>query len=91
MENSAENITKDFTENVTENVIVSINDPVKTGLLSTISHQIVIQICREPSSCLSSALHLASLFVFFLIFGSPLGSPFEYIHHAKNIKITNQR
>ncbi|CAD6590685.1 MAG: hypothetical protein ASARMPRED_004967 [Alectoria sarmentosa] len=94
-ENSAENITEDFTENVTknvtENVIVNINGPVKTGLLSTISHQTVIQICREPSSCLSSALYLASLFAFFLAFGSPLGSPLGYIRHAEDMKTTGQR
>ena len=85
-ENSAENITEDFTENVTENVIANINGLVKTGLLSAISHQAVIQICREPPSCLNSALHLASLLAFFLAFDSPL----EHIRHAEDMKATGQ-
>ena len=85
-ENSAKNITKDFTENVTKNVIISINDPIKTNLLSTISHQAVIQICKEPPSYLNSALHLVSLLAFFLAFASPLG----YIRIAEDIKVTGQ-
>ena len=79
---------KNFMKNIIKKIIVNIKDFIKISLLSKISHLIVIQIFKK-------LFHFNSVlnFIFQSTFhyGSWLASSLEYIRHAKNMKIINQR